>query len=129
MCNKTILLLLTWIDTIKDKKQRHRLHFVSSIATKVLINQYRQYKFCVDKGITPTFSGKCRCPGPMNAVLKKSGSNPHRLPDIEFQCFRTKQQNTGFNFDTEKNGLLCTDHNDTLFTKQYISRIANGCSI
>lgn len=49
MCDETVSLLLNWFETIKDKEKHHRLHFVSSIATDVLINRYRQYKSSIGK--------------------------------------------------------------------------------
>ena len=53
MCDETVSLLICWIDIMKERSKHHRLHFVSSTATKVLIDQYKRYELCQDKGIGP----------------------------------------------------------------------------
>ena len=117
------------IESIKLNSKVNRDNIMINIEKKYNEEMARdaQHFFLIEDDKVPKLTGECQCPGPTNDDLKKS--DPHRLPDITFQCFRTKKENTGFDFDVKKEGALERGMNELKFTDQYLRRIANGCSI
>ena len=89
-----------------------------------LHNQLKEF-FTDIKRLKINNDNLCFCPGPSRDSL--SENDPHQLPPYTFTCNRTKTLHRGFNFEEER--TISQSSEDDNYIKDYLARIANGCSM
>ena len=94
------------------------------LLSDVLHNQLKEF-FTDVKRVKINNDNICFCPGPSRDSLNEN--DPHHLPPYTLTCNRTKTLHRGFNFEEER--TISQSSQDDYYIKDYLARIANGCSM